>query len=233
MDITAEVRARLLAEQDLAYRDFHAKLVPNLPKELIIGVRTPRLRAIAKELAKDEAKRAAFMQRLPHEYYEENTLHGALIAICRDYRQVIDELNIFLPYIDNWATCDLTDPKIFAKHQAELLPEIRRWLNSEHTYTVRFAVNMLMTYYLGEAFATEHLAWLAALQGEDYYLKMGVAWYFATALAKQYDSVLPYIEQRRLDPWTHNKAIQKATESRRITPEQKEDLRKLKIKQPK
>lgn len=230
MDIAAEIRARLMAEQDVAYRDFHAKLLPNLSKEQIIGVRTPVLRAIAKEISRDPDRRAAFMRALPHKYYDENTLHGALIASCSDYRQVMDELTAFLPYIDNWATCDLTNPKIFAKHTAEFLPQIRAWLNAEHTYTVRFAVNMLMTYYLGGEFSPEQPGWLCRLTNDDYYVKMAVAWYFATALAKQYDSILPFIEKRSLEPWTHNKAIQKAIESRRITPQQKEYLRALKIK---
>lgn len=230
MTVADDVLAVLMAEQDLSYRDFHSGLLPNIPKELIIGVRVPKLRAIARELAKDNRKRLVFLQELPHKYYDENTLHGLLIACCKDYRQVIEELKIFLPYIDNWATCDLTNPKIFLKHQTELLPEIRQWLKSNHTYCKRFAINMLMNYYLGDAFADEYVEWVIPLSdAEDYYLKMGIAWYFATALAKQYSAVLPYIEAKRLERWTHNKGIQKALESKRITTEQKIYLRTLKI----
>lgn len=225
-----EIRLALLAEQDIAYRDFHARLVPNLPKSSIIGVRTPCLRVMAKQLGKYPAKRAAFMQQLPHQYYDENTLHGILIAGNRNFAQVMAELEDFLPYIDNWATCDLCDPKIFAAHTDDLLPYIRRWLADDHPYTVRFAVNALMRYYLDEKFLPQYADWVAAINNPDYYVKMGAAWYFATALAKQYKAVLPILEQKRLDVETHNKTIQKAIESRRITPQQKTCLRSLKIK---
>ncbi len=220
--------AMLLAEQDAAYRDFNAALLPTLPKERQIGVRLPVLRRLAKEIAADPELRLAFMARLPHYYLEENTLHAFLLMQEKDWPRLLAELERFLPYIDNWATCDALRPRRFEGRQAELLPRVRRWLNSDHAYTVRFGLNTLQNFYLGDAFSPELTALAAAVAHEDYYVKMAAAWYFATALAKRYDAVLPYIEQGRLDVWTHNKTIQKAIESRRLTPEQKAYLRTLK-----
>lgn len=220
---------RLFALQDLGYRDFQCKLMPTVPPEQVIGVRTPALRSLAKELAK-EPEAAQFLSILPHRYYEENNLHAFLLETLRDYGQVIAALDAFLPYVDNWATCDSIKPKIFRKYLKELTVDIRRWISSQHTYTIRFGIGALMNYYLDEAFAPEYPAWVAGIQSEEYYVNMMIAWYFATALAKQYDTILPFIEQRRLAPWTHNKAIQKAIESYRITEDQKAYLRTLKIK---
>ncbi len=219
---------RLLAEQDLAYRDFNARLLPNLAKDCQIGVRLPRLQQIARELSRQPEEREAFMAQLPHRYLEENTLHAYLIAQQKDFSLLLADLERFLPYIDNWATCDVLKPRLFAKKQAELLPHVRRWLDSTHAYTVRFGLNTLQTYYLDATFEPSLPTLAANVRHEDYYVKMAAAWYFATALAKQYEAALPYLEQGRLDVWTHNKAIQKAIESRRVTPEHKAYLRTLK-----
>lgn len=229
MKIEKEIRDRLFELQDLEYRDFHSRLMPTVDKELVIGVRTPALRKLAKELAKEE-EYMDFLSILPHKYYEENNLHGFLLEGIRDYKVCVERLNQFLPFVDNWATCDMMSPKIFKKHKEELLMEIQRWLASEHTYTIRYGINMLMTHYLDEDFKEEYLQWVAKLHSGEYYVNMMIAWYFATALAKQRDSAISYIEERRLEPWTHNKAIQKAVESRRISPEDKLYLKSLKIK---
>ena len=223
------VQEQLFALQDLKYRDFQCKLMPTVPTETVIGIRTPELRKYAKTFSKTP-EAAEFLKILPHRYYEENNLHGFLIESMRDYGQVIAALDAFLPYVDNWATCDLMRPKVFQKHLPELLEEIRRWMASDRTYTIRFGMEMLMTFYLDEAFRPEYLDWVAEVRSQEYYVNMMIAWYFATALAKQYGAVLPYIENHRLEPWTHNKAIQKAIESYRITEEQKMYLRTLKVK---
>lgn len=227
MDIREEILQRLFALQDLKYRDFQAKLMPTVDKSTIIGVRTPELRKLAKEYAKRE-EIGAFLDALPHGYYDENNLHGFILCEEKDFGRVIARLDAFLPYIDNWATCDLLSPKVFKKYKAELLPHIRRWLASDQVYTVRFGIEMLMSHYLDEDFAPEYLDSVAAVESEEYYINMMIAWYFATALAKQYDAALPILLEQRLAPWTHNKTIQKAVESYRITPEQKAYLRTLK-----
>ena len=224
-----EIQERLLALQDLEYRDFQSKLIPNIPSERIIGVRTPALRALAKELHGREDVEG-FLSALPHRYFEENQLHAFLLSLERDYDKTVERLDTFLSYVDNWATCDQTSPKVFRKHRAELLAAIDRWLVSEHPYTVRFGIGMLMQHYLDEDFREEHLARVAALRSGEYYVNMMIAWYFATALTKRYNEALPYIEQRRLDPWTHNKAIQKAVESNRVPDTAKDYLRTLKCK---
>lgn len=223
------IQKRLFELQDLKYRDFNAKLIPTVDKDTVIGVRTPATRALAKELAGSQ-EAAEFMKVLPHEYYEENNLHGCLIEQIKDYNECIAELNRFLPYVDNWATCDMMSPKVLKKHLPELLEQIKEWMASEHIYTVRFGIEMLMRYYLDDQFTPEYLEWVADIRSEEYYLRMMVAWYFATALAKQYEETLPYIENRKLDQWTHNKAIQKAVESYRVTDEQKAYLRTLRWK---
>lgn len=228
-DVIQYVQERLFELQDLKYRDFHSKLMPTVPKECVIGVRTPALRRFAKEFGKTEDA-GEFLNELPHRYYEENNLHGFLIAGMKDYDRCIAELDRFLPYVDNWATCDLMSPKIFKKHLSELLEKIKVWIDSEHTYTVRFGIGMLMSFYLDEAFELQYPEMVAKVRSEEYYVNMMTAWYFATALAKQYEAAVPFIENRRLDKWTHNKAIQKAAESCRITDEQKAYLRTLKIK---
>jgi 3-methyladenine DNA glycosylase AlkD len=221
---------QLFALQDEAYRLFQTKLMPTVPPEQVIGVRIPALRKLAKELwGTPEAQQ--FMENLPHKYYEENNLHGLFIQRMGDYDQVIQALNRFLPFVDNWATCDLLRSKVVGKHLPEFLFHIRRWIASEETYTVRFGIEMLMTWYLDRAFQPEYLDWVAAVPGEDYYIRMMVAWFFATALAKQPKATLPILEEKRLPAWTHNKAIQKAIESRQIPTEQKNYLKTLKIKE--
>lgn len=222
------VRAQLFALQDKGYQAFHSRLMPTVPSEKVIGVRTPALRRLAKQLAgTPQAK--VFLCVLPHEYYEENNLHAFLIESIRDYDAALEETETFLPYIDNWATCDCFCPKVFAKHKAELLVPIRRWLASGEVYTMRYAMNMLMRYYLEEDFRPEYLAWVAGIHSDAYYLNMMRAWYFATALAKQPDAALPWLTEKRLDTWTHNKTIQKAVESFRIPTEMKQQLRSLRI----
>lgn len=226
----AKIEAQLFALQDETYREFHCRLIPTVDPETVIGVRVPALRKLANTL-RAQPETAAFLQALPHRYYEENHLHGLLIAAIPEYTQLIAALNAFLPYIDNWATCDLLRPKAFRKHLPELLEQIRLWIRSEHPYTVRFGIEMLMTFYLeDDTFQPAYLELVCGVQSEEYYVKMMVAWYFATALAKQYDTALPYIEQRRLALWTHNKTIQKAVESYRITAEQKTYLKTLRQK---
>lgn len=223
------LREKLFALQDLKYREFNSKLMPTVDPETVIGVRTPDLRKLAKEFAKTP-EAVEFMKCLPHEYYEENNVHGFIIETIKDYDEAIAQLEIFLPYIDNWATCDLISPKVFKKHLPELLEKIKEWTKSGETYTVRFGIEMLMSHYLDAEFKAEYLEIPALVKSDEYYVNMMIAWYFATALAKQYDAALPYIENARLDKWTHNKAIQKAVESYRITAEQKAYLKTLKIK---
>lgn len=220
------MKETLFSLQDAKYRDFQTKLIPNIDPDTIIGVRTPELRKLAKELGAGES----FRRNLPHEYFEENQIHAFSLEPLKDFDRVIEEVERFLPYVDNWATCDQLRPKTFAKHKSELLPYIRRWLASGHVYTIRFGIGMLMCHYLDDAFDPEYPALVAAVEHEDYYVRMMVAWYFATALAKQYDAVLPYLTERSLEKWTHNKTVQKAVESYRITPAQKDFLTKLKLK---
>ena len=220
------VYERLLKVKDPEYQEFQAKLVPNIDPKTIIGVRTPDMREIAKEVAKSPEKEA-FLKELPHKYYEENLVHFFLIAMIRDFDECVRAVETFLPYVDCWPVCDQSSPKAFAKNHDRLLPLIRKWIGAEHVYTVRFGLRMLMNEFLGEDFRPEYLAWAAAVKGEDYYVKMMVAWYFATALAKQYDESVVYIEERRLEPWTHHKAIQKAVESFRVSDAHKEYLKTL------
>lgn len=224
-----EIQKELFSLRDEAYREFSAGLMPTVDRKCVIGVRTPDLRRFAKKLA-DDPGMDAFLKELPHQYYEENNLHGFLIEGIRDFETCVQELETFLPYIDNWATCDQISPKIFKKHLPGLLKKIRVWITSDQVYTVRFGIGMLMKYYLDDAFDPEYPEMVCSVRSGEYYVNMMAAWYFATALAKQYDAVLPYIEQKRLETWTHNKAIQKSVESRRITEEQKNYLRSLKIK---
>lgn len=226
-EIRKEILQRIFTLQDLQYRDFQAKLMPTVDKSTIIGVRTPELKKLAKEFGKHEDV-GAFLDELPHTYYDENNLHGFLLCEDKDFDRVIARIDAFLPYVNNWATCDLLSPKVFKKHKAALLPHIRRWLASDKVYTIRFGIETLMSHYLDADFAPEYLDWVAAVESEEYYVNMMIAWYFATALAKQYDAALPILLEQRLAPWTHNKTIQKAIESYRITDEQKAYLRTLK-----
>lgn len=215
---------RLAACASEEYRDFQSKLVPNIPKDTILGVRTPELRRIAKEIRGTE-EAEAFLAALPHGYYEENLVHFFLIAMIRDFDECAAAVETFLPYVDCWPVCDQSSPKAFSKNHGRLLPLIRTWLDSEHVYTVRFGIRMLMNEFLGEDFKPEYLEWVAALENEDYYVKMMVAWYFATALAKRYDESVVYIEEHRLAPWTHKKTIQKAIESFRVSDAHKAHLK--------
>ncbi len=218
---------RLFALQDLQYRDFQAKLMPTIDPETVIGVRTPALRKLAKQLT-GTPEANAFLLQLPHQYYEENQLHGFLISGIRDFEQAIRATDGFLPYVDNWSTCDAAlNPGVFKQHPAELLPHIRRWMADPHAYTVRFGIGMLMRHYLDDAFSPEQLDWVCAVNRDEYYIRMMVAWYMATALAKQYDAAIVCLQDHALDVWTHNKAIQKAIESYRITAEQKGYLKTL------
>ena len=226
------LQKQLFSMQDPAYRDFQSNLMPGIDKDTIIGIRTPQLRRFTKQLAQT-AEAEQFLHRLPHQYYEENNLHMMLVAQIKDYESCLAEVERFLPYVDNWATCDLIRPKVFGKHLPELREQIRIWLASDHPYTIRFGMEMLMTFFLDGQFQPEYLDWVAGVESKEYYVNMMAAWYFATALAKQYDAVLPYIQQRRLEPWTHNKTIQKALESERIPDGQKAYLRGLKVKLPK
>lgn len=228
-EIKVDIQQELFALQDLSYRDFHAKLMPTVDKARVIGVRTPKLRAFAKEFGKTEEAKE-FLKVLPHQYYEENNLHGLLIEQIKDYPTLIRELNRFLPCIDNWATCDLLTVRVVKKHLDTFTEEVERWLASDHTYTIRFGIGMLMRYYLEEHFSLEYPEKVAKIRSEEYYVNMMRTWYFATALAKQYEAIFPFLEEKRLDAWTHNKTIQKAIESYRITQEQKAYLRTLRIK---
>lgn len=218
-----EIKQRLFELQDVKFREFHSRLIPNIDPATVIGVRTPELRRLAKEISEDEG----FLRVLPHEYYEENQLHALIITGMKDFGGCIAHLDEFLPYADNWATTDIMTVKLFKKHTAELLPHIRRWLDSGRTYTVRYAVGCLMNFCLDGEFRPEYPEMVSGVDCGEYYVSMMVAWYFATALAKQYDTVIPYIEGRRLDTATHRRTIQKAVESFRITDEQKAYLRTL------
>ena len=227
--IVEEITNELFKMQDVKYRDFNSKLIPTVDKESMIGVRTSELRKYAKQLVKREDV-GEFLHSAPHKYFDENQLHAFILAEIKDFGVCIEEVKNFLPYIDNWATCDQLSPKVFKKYRKELLTHIREWINSDKTYTVRFGIGMLMEHFLDEDFDPAYPEMVAEIRSEEYYINMMTAWYFATALAKQYEKVLPFIENKKLDTWTHNKAIQKAVESYRITDEQKTYLKGLKVK---
>ena len=219
-----KLQKQLFELQDLKYRDFHSKLMPETDKETVIGIRTPVLRKFAKEFA-GTSEAEAFLRQLPHRYYEENNLHMMLITGIKDYEKCMEEIQRFLPCIDNWATCDYPAPKCFARHKDQVLEEAKRWISSGETYVIRYGIGMLMRLFLDEDFSSEYLEMAAAVQSQEYYVNMMIAWYFATALAKQWDATVPYIEQHKLSDWVHRKTVQKAVESYRITPEQKEYLK--------
>lgn len=223
-----KIQAELFELQDEKYRDFHSKLIPDMEKENIIGIRTPVLRKYAKQFAKTEDA-VAFLQDIPHTYYEENNLHMMLITSIKEYDKCLKEIEKFLPYIDNWATCDLPAPKCFAGHKEELLPHIKQWIHSGETYTIRYGIGMLMRLYLDEDFKPEYADLVAGVTSKEYYVNMMIAWYMATALAKQWDAIIPYVEEHRFSDWVHRKTIQKAVESYRITDEQKGYLRSLRV----
>ena len=226
---TGDIVLELLKSQDLKYRDMQTTIIPSVDANAIIGVRTPVLRSFAKKLSKtSDAEK--FLTDLPHDFFEEDQLHAFMISEMKDYDRCMEELQKFLPYVNNWATCDQMSPKVFKKHHKELLKEIKPWLSSDKTYTIRFGIGMLMEHFLNEDYDIKYPKMVSKVRSEEYYVNMMIAWYFATALAFQYDSILPFIEDKKLDKWTHNKTIQKAVESYRITPEQKDYLRSLKIK---
>ena len=220
------VSERLAESGSGKYRDFQSKLVPGIPKETILGVKTPDMRRIAKEI-RGTKEAEDFLAELPYRYYEENLVHFFLIAMIRDFDECAKAVEIFLPYVDCWPVCDQSSPKVFSKNHEKLLPLIRKWIGSEHVYTVRFGIRMLMNEFLGDDFRPEYLEWVAGIPCEDYYIRMMIAWYFATALAKRYDESVVYFENRRLDPWTHKKAIQKAVESFRVSDGHKDYLKTL------
>lgn len=221
-----EILNELFKLQDKEYAEFQSKLIPTVSKEKIIGVRVPEVRKLAKKYIKEE-KTKEFIKRLPHKYYDENMLHGLVISEIKDYKKCIEEVDKFLPYVDNWAVCDIMSPKIFKKNKEELIEKIKEWLKSKEIYTCRFGIEMLMSHYLDEDFKKEYLEIPASVHSDEYYVQMMVAWFFATALAKQWDDTIIYIEENKLDKWVHNKTIQKARESYRITDEQKEYLKSL------
>ncbi len=222
-----EIQSRLFELQDKAYAEFQSRLTPNIPRELFIGVRVPEARSLAKKYMKEDESEI-FLNSLPHHYYDENILHALLISEIKDYENCVEKIEIFLPYVDNWAVCDIISPKVFKKHKPELLERIKVWALSEHSYTCRFGLEMLMSHFLDESFKPEYLEIPAAVESEEYYVKMMIAWFFATALAKQWGDSIVYLENNRLDVWSHNKTVQKACESYRIKYEQKLYLKKLK-----
>lgn len=228
VEVEKEMLNAIFAARDEEYADFTAKLIPNVPRESIIGVRTPQLRSIAKRFGKN-AGINEFLSALPHEYHELNLVHAYIAESIGDFDSAVKTIEAFLPYVTNWAVCDSMTPRVFAKHTGELLPIIKKWLQSAHPYTVRFGLRMLMCFYLEKEFASEINALAASVCSEEYYVNMTQAWYFATALAKQYDSTVPFVEEHRLSQWVHNKTIQKAVESFRITAEQKAHLKTLRL----
>ena len=227
--ITDEIRTELFRLQDVKYRDFQSRLIPSYDSDTMIGVRTPELRKLAKQAGR-RTDVSVFLDDLPHTYFDENQLHAFILSEMKDYEACLKRVDSFLPYVDNWATCDQMSPKIFKKYRTELLGSIRNWIKSHQTYTIRFGIKMLMEHFLDEDFSPAYPELVAEVKSDEYYVKMMIAWYFATALAKQYEAVLPFIEEQRLEVWTHHKTIQKAVESYRITPAQKEYLKSLRVR---
>ena len=219
------IEKELFKLQDKKYQELQYRTIPGVDN--IIGVRTPELRKIAKKMVKENNYKS-FLEELPHKYFDENQIHAFIISELKDYDECITYLHKFLPYVDNWATCDTLIPKVFKKNTDKLLKEIKVWIKSNKTYTIRYGVGTLMRYYLDDEFKKEYLELVSKIRSNEYYVNMMIAWYFATALAKQYDETIKYIENNKLDIWTHNKTIQKAIESYRVTDKQKEYLRSLK-----
>lgn len=222
-----DFQKRLFELKDDKYAEFQAKLTPNVDKSSFIGVRVPRVRLLAKEIVKN-GKYVSFINNLPHTYYDENMLHGVLLSEIKDYDYVISEVNKFLPYVDNWAVCDIMSPKCFKKNKDKLIGEIENWIKSTETYTIRFGIEMLMSHYLDDDFRPKYLLLPLNVKSDEYYVNMMIAWYYATSLSKKWDDTIKIIEENKLDKWVHNKTIQKACESYRITNDQKEYLRTLK-----
>lgn len=231
-NIIEEIKDYLLKNQDLQYKQFHSSLMPTINSEVVIGIKVPILRNYTKELLKkyDIQSFVPFFKDLPHQYYEENNIHAFLIEKINNYDECLFQLEQFLPYIDNWATCDMLNPKVFSKNKDKLLKKINEWIKSSHTYTIRFGIGMLMRYFLDKDFNSSYLELVYSIKSEEYYVNMMKAWFFATALTKQYDATLPVFQNKKLDTWTHNKAIQKAIESFRVPAEHKQYLKTLKIK---
>lgn len=229
-DVVELIREELFSMQDETYRQFSSKLMPTVDFETVIGVRTPDIRKLAKRIGKSDDMEI-FMGDLPHKYYEENNIHSALIESIKDYDECVKQINRFLPFVDNWATCDMMRPKVFIKNKDKLIEQIKIWITDRNTYTVRFGIGMLMTHFLDDDFKPEYMEMACSIESEEYYINTMMAWFFATALAKQYESTLPILLENRLSPWVHNKTIQKAVESNRISPQTKEYLKTLKIKQ--
>lgn len=223
-----QIVKHLFSLQDKKFREFHLKLIPGTDADRVIGIRTPALRKFAKEIIK-AGSGEEFLSSLPHYYYEENQLHSFILSEEKDFDICIKYVDEFLPYINNWATCDQLLPKVFKKQPQKLLPHINLWIESGETYKIRFAIGMLMQHFLDEFFEENFLQKVASVHSEEYYVKMMQAWYFATALAKQYEPAVKYLEEKKLDSWTHNKTIQKAIESFRVPDERKEYLRTLKV----
>ena len=224
--MTDEIRKELKEMQDSKYGDFQVKLIPGKDRDCIIGVRTPDLRKYAKRLVKREDI-GDFLSDLPHKFFDEDQLHAFIVSEIRDYDRCMEEVCRFLPYVDNWATCDQMSPKVFAKHKSELAAKTKEWINDDKTYTIRFGIGMLMQYFLDDDFDPKYPKMVAAIRSDEYYVNMMIAWYFATALAKQYDAVIEYMTGRKLDEWTHKKTIQKCVESYRVSDEHKEFLKSL------
>ena len=227
--IVDDIREDLFANQDVKYRDFQSKLTPTIEANTAIGVRTPVLRKLAKYYSKRKDV-DDFLADLPHKYFDENQLHAFILSEIKDFDECIGKLERFLPFVDNWATCDQMSPKCFKKNHEKLLPYLNKWIKSDDTYIVRFAIVTFMAHFLDDDFDEGYLKLVSDIKSDEYYINMAIAWYFATALAKQYDKTIPYIENKTLDAWTHNKAIQKSIESYRVTAEHKEYLKSLKIK---
>ena len=228
-DSMTDLQKDLFLLKDDEYKTFHSKLMPTINPDTIIGIRIPILRKFAKDFSKKEEAQN-FISQLPHEYYEENNLHAFILETIKDYNSAIKKTEEFLPYIDNWATCDMFMPKTFKEHTNELLPTIKKWLKSDSIYTIRYAIGLLMKLYLDKNFNPEYLELVSSIRSNEYYVNMMISWYFATALAKQYDYSIKYLTEKKLDTWVHNKTIQKAIESYRISTETKEYLKTLKIK---
>ena len=229
MGIKSEIKVFFKENRDEKYAQFQSKLIPGVDVKNVIGIRTPALRKFAKQTIKREDA-DEFLSDLPHKYFDENQIHAFMISEIKDYTECVNRVKEFLPFVNNWATCDQMSPKVFKKHKTEILKEVKKWIKSEDTYTVRFGICELMTDFLDDDFDEAYPKMVANVKSDEYYINMMIAWYFATALAKQYDAIIPYIENKKLDKWTHNKTIQKAIESYRITDEQKTYLRTLKVK---
>lgn len=229
MNVKDKINELFKQEKSQKLKEFNAKLIPNINADCVLGISLPTLRKFAKELY-FTCDCTPFLQDLPHSFHEENHLHAFLIEQIKDYDECIRLTQEFLPFVDNWAVCDCFKPLIFKKNKEKLLLEIKKWLTSEHTYIIRYGVNMLLTHFLDEQFVPETLEWVASINSQDYYVKMVIAWYFATAIAKQYDSAIVFLEQKRLQPWVHNKTIQKSIESYRVSIEHKQYLKTLKVK---